>query len=91
MKPSSSLRSTKPLIELDDLNLQIHRFERKKRRLCRKMMHIQHDVEIASFKLKSQQLARRDWMIFSLTCIFVVAGIAWVMLQSWLELRVFLS
>ena len=88
MKPSSSPRSSKPLIELDDLTWQIHRFERKKRRLHRKMMRIQHDVELVNLKLKSQQSARRDWMVFSMTCICVAYCIAWIMLQIWLDLRV---
>jgi hypothetical protein len=86
MKPSSALRSPKPLIELDDLSWKIHCFEKKKRRLYRKMMKVQYQTQMEQIKLKSQQSARRDWMIFCITCIFTIAGIAWIVYQSWMQL-----
>jgi hypothetical protein len=91
MKTSSALRSPKPLIELDDLTWQIHSFEKKKRRLYRKMMQVQHQTQLEQIKLKSRQSTRRDWMIFCITCIFTSAGIAWIVFQSWLELCILQS
>jgi hypothetical protein len=91
MKTSSALRSPKPLIELDDVTWQIHCFEKKKRRLHRKMMKIQYQTQIEHIKLKSQQSARRDWMFFCITCITITAGIAWIVFQTWLQLSVLQS
>ena len=91
MKTSSALRSPKPLIELDDLTWQAHCFEKKKRRLHRKMMKIQYQTQIEHIKLKSQQSARRDWMIFCITCIAITSGIAWIVFQTWLQLPVLQS
>ena len=88
MKTSSVLRSPKPLIELDDLFWQIHCLEKKKRRLHRKMMKVQYQTQTEQIKLKSLQSARRDWMIFCITCIFTIAGIAWFVFQSWMQLCV---
>ena len=55
------------------------------------MMKIQYQTQIEHIKLKSQQSARRDWMIFCITCIAITAGIAWIMFQSWLQLPVLQS
>jgi uncharacterized membrane protein YbaN (DUF454 family) len=91
MKPSSALRSPKPLIELDDLSWQAHCFEKKKRRLHRKMMKIQYQTQTEQIKFESQQSARRDWMIFCIACISITAGIAWIVFQSWMQLPVLQS
>jgi hypothetical protein len=91
MKPSSSPRSPKPLIDLDDLSWQIHRFEKKKRRLYRKMMKVQHQTQIEQIKCNNRESVRRDWMIFCITCIFMTAGIAWIVFQNWLDLCILQS
>ena len=88
MKPSSALRPPKPFIDLDDLSWQVHCFEKKKRRLYRKMMKVQYQTQMEQIKLKSQQSARRDWMIFCITCSFTIVGIAWIVYQSWMQLGV---
>lgn len=50
------------------------------------MMKLQYQTQTEQIKLKSQQSARRDWMIFCITCIFTIAGIAWIVYQSWIQL-----
>jgi len=91
MKPSSVLRSPKPLVELEDLSWQIHCLEKKKRRLHRKMIKVQYQTQTEQIKLKSQQSARRDWMIFCITCISITTIIAWIVFQAWLQLSVLQS
>jgi hypothetical protein len=91
MKQSSALRSPKPLIELEDVTWQIHCFEKKKRKLHRRMMKVQYQIQTEQIKQKSQQSARRDWMIFCIICIAITAGIAWIVFQTWLQLSVLQS
>ena len=91
MKPSSSLRSAKPLMNVDDLSWQMLCFERKKRKLHRKCLSTQYEIQLAQFQLKAQHSARRDWMLFSMMCILILIGMAWIGLQAWLEMRIVLS
>jgi len=76
---------------MDDLSWQIHRFEKKKRRLYRKMMKVQHQTQNEQIKCNSRQSARRDWMIFCITCISITAGITWIVFQNWLDLCILQS
>ena len=52
------------------------------------MMKVQYQTQMEQIKLKSQQSARRDWMIFCITCSFTIVGIAWIVYQSWMQLGV---
>ena len=55
------------------------------------MMKVQYQTQMEQIKLKSQQSARRDWMIFCITCIFTTAGIACIVYRSWMQLGVLQS
>lgn len=87
MKPSSSLRSTQSFTDIDNASWQALRFERKKRRLLRKVMAVQHEIQLEQVKLKAQQSARRDWMLFGMTGILMATCVAWIVFKAWLELR----
>jgi hypothetical protein len=88
MKPSSSLKSTQSFMDIDNLSLQVSRFERKKRRLLRKVMAVGQEIQLEQVKSKAQQSARRDWMLFGMTCILMATCVAWVVFKAWLQLRV---
>jgi cytoskeletal protein RodZ len=87
MKPSSSLKSTQPFMDLDNESWQALRFERKKRRLLRKVMAVGQEIQLEQVKSKAQQSARRDWMLFGMTCILMATCVAWIVFKAWLELR----
>ncbi|MEI7426851.1 MAG: hypothetical protein WCK68_02495 [Betaproteobacteria bacterium] len=74
-------------MDIDNLSLQVSRFERKKRRLLRKVMAVQHEIQLEQVKSKAQQSARRDWMLFGMTCILMATCVAWIVFKAWLELR----
>jgi hypothetical protein len=74
-------------MDLDNASWQVLRFERKKRRLQRKVMAVQHEIQLEQVKSKAQQSARRDWMLFGMTCILMANCVAWIVFKAWLELR----
>lgn len=55
------------------------------------MMKVQYQTQTEQIKLKSQQSARRDWMIFCITCVSITTIIAWIVFQGWLRLTVLQS
>lgn len=75
-------------MDLDNESWQALRFERKKRRLLRKVMAVGQEIQLEQVKSKAQQSARRDWMLFGMTCILMATCVAWVVFKAWLQLRV---
>ena len=74
-------------MDLDNESWQALRFERKKRRLLRKVMAVGQEIQLEQVKSKAQQSARRDWMLFGMTCILMATCVAWIVFKAWLELR----